>query len=170
MNKIKKFSAWFIATAGGAGFAPKAPGTAGTVVGIPLAYLTYDWAIGPKLIFWSALLAAGIWAAKQIDEMQGSSDNQKIVMDEVVGYGITAWTAGPHLWTIVCAFVLFRIFDVIKPPPIRQLDYWSKKKAADKSSQVAAWYGGFGVMADDVLAGFEALAIVLILQKLAVIS
>ena len=166
---IKKFFAWTIATAGGAGFVPKAPGTAGTVVGIPLAYWTRNWEFGPKFFFWAAICVIGTWAAKSIDEMVGSSDNQKIVIDEVAGYGITAWTAGASIVTIAAAFVLFRIFDVIKPPPVRQIDRWSKKKAAEKSGSASAWWGGFGVMGDDIFAGFLALAVILILQKFAVL-
>jgi phosphatidylglycerophosphatase A len=89
--------------------------------------------------------------------MMGTGDNQNIVIDEVIGLGITAWTAGRDLKTLFAAFVLFRFFDVIKPPPVRQVDLWSKRQASP-------WAGGFGVIADDIVAGFQALAVILVLQ------
>jgi phosphatidylglycerophosphatase A len=104
-----------------------------------------------------------------MDEIMGTKDNQSIVMDEVVGLGVTAWTAGHHTSTLIAAFVLFRAFDILKPPPVRQLDRWSKKKASQKGNASAAWWGGFGVMADDLLAGFEALTVIFILQQLGVL-
>lgn len=147
-----------IGTALGAGLSPIAPGTAGTIVAIPLA-----WAIAPapdlaRAALWVALLAAGTWAAKIWGERMETADHQSIVIDEVVGYGISAWTAGRDWKALAAAFVLFRFFDIIKPPPCRQADRWSKNGSS--------WVQGFGVMFDDVLAGFYALAFVMLLQKL----
>lgn len=160
----KALTALAVGTSMGAGLFPFAPGTMGTLAALPLAYFTADanWLV--RVLLWSALLAAGTWAAKALDEIVGTSDNPSIVIDEVVGFGITAWTAGTNPKTLIAAFVLFRIFDILKPPPVRQLDQWSKIKAADKNKRSSRWWGGFGVMADDVLAGFQALIVILLLQ------
>jgi len=162
--------ALLIGTALGAGLFPFAPGTMGTLVGLPLAYFTADSDPALRVLVWTALFAAGVWAARALDLLMGTKDNSSIVIDEVVGLGITAWTAGHHPTTLITAFVLFRIFDIVKPPPIRQLDTWSKKKASEKKgSKAASWWAGFGVMADDVLAGLMSLAIVIALQHFGVL-
>lgn len=157
-----------IGTAFGAGLVPVAPGTAGTLAAVPLAYFTADASWVLRALMWLALLAAGTWAAKVFDETMRSSDNQNVVMDEVVGLGITAWTAGQNASTLAAAFVLFRFFDIVKPWPVRLIDTWSKRKASEGGAS-ASWYGGFGVMADDVAAGFQGLACVLLLQHFGVL-
>jgi phosphatidylglycerophosphatase A len=154
----------FIGTAGGAGLLPWAPGTWGTIVGIPISYYSSQWDCGYRIALWSALFLSGTWAAKTLDQNMGSSDNQSIVMDEVVGYGITAWTAGQEWKSLLAAFVLFRIFDVWKLPPVRQVDRWSKKKASEPGQASSAWWGGFGVMADDLLASFQGLFLMWLAQ------
>lgn len=151
------------ATAFGAGLFPYAPGTMGTLYAVPLAYATQSWATPARLVMWIFLLAAGTWAAKTLDEIMKSEDNQSIVMDEVVGYGITAWTAGSDINTILAAFVLFRILDGLKPWPVYLVDRWSKKAKSP-------WARGFGVMADDLLAGVVGLIIVVVLQSTGVLK
>lgn len=154
-----------IATALGAGLFPIAPGTMGTLVGMPIAYFSSDWPIFERILLWLFLLIVGTWSAKIFDELMGTQDNQNIVIDEVVGLGITAWTAGQNLHTLIAAFILFRFFDILKPSPVRQIDEWSRKKASHKNHHLAAWWSGFGVMADDLVAGFQGLLVILILQK-----
>jgi phosphatidylglycerophosphatase A len=154
-----------IATALGSGLSPVAPGTFGTLVGIPIAYFTQGWAWSWRLVLWAAIFAAGTWAASAFDAMMGTKDNQHIVIDEVVGYGITAWTAGTHPIAIVAAFILFRLYDILKPPPVKQLDRWSHRKGSGPASLGS----GFGVMADDALAGLLGLITMLILQRFGVI-
>jgi phosphatidylglycerophosphatase A len=151
----KNITALFVATAGGAGLLPKAPGTFGTLVGIPIAYFTRDWPLTIRIIFWTAITVVGTWSAQVFDQTMQSTDNQNIVIDEVVGMGITAWTAGNHWQAWVAAFVLFRLFDIWKPYPIRWVDRWSKKSPL---------WSGFGVMADDILAGFYGLLCMALLQ------
>ena len=160
----KAITAVILGTAGGAGLTPIAPGTMGTLVGMPIAYFTANWAWEPRVAVWLFILALGTWAAKVFDETMGSSDNQCIVIDEVLGLGITAWTSGTDPKSLFACFVFFRFFDILKPPPVRQMDRWSKIKASNKADPAARWWGGFGVMADDVLAGFQALAVILVLQ------
>jgi len=134
-----------LATAGGAGYAPIAPGTAGSVVGalvfVPLAGL----GPGPFAAALVALLAAGTWAAGEVERHYGRKDDGRIVIDEVVGQLLALapllWVpGGPRhpLW-LVTGFVVFRCLDVWKPGPVRR---------AERSLR-----GGAGVMMDDVLAG-----------------
>jgi phosphatidylglycerophosphatase A len=153
----------FLATAGGAGLVPFAPGTAGTAVGVPISYWSCEWDWPARVALWVALIVVGTWAAAVFDELMGTGDNQHIVIDEVIGLGISAWTAGKDPRELVAAFVLFRFFDIVKPWPVRMIDRWSKKRAS-RGDRFASWYGGFGVIADDVAAGFQALAVMLLLQ------
>jgi phosphatidylglycerophosphatase A len=146
-----------VGTALGAGLFPFAPGTMGTLAALPLAWASAGWHWAPRLALWLAILAIGTWAARVIDETMRSSDNQCVVIDEVIGLGIAAWTAGTEPKTLIAAFLFFRFFDIVKPPPVRAVDRWSKK-------QSSPWAKGFGVMADDILAGFQALAVIAALQ------
>lgn len=160
----RKMAALFIGTAGGAGLLPFAPGTFGTLVGIPLAYWTSEWDLAARVAFWLALTIAGSWACMVFDETMGSHDNQNLVMDEVVGVGITAWPLLASSATVVhwlAAFVLFRLFDILKPPPVRWVDTWSKSGTG--------WLGGFGVMADDLVAGVQGLIAMLVLLHFKII-
>ena len=158
---FKPIAAVAIGTAGGAGLFPVAPGTMGTLVGVPIAYFTASWDLSARLALWISITLAGTWACKEFDELMKSNDNQNLVIDEVAGLGITAWTVNANLsgdgwkpW--LTAFLLFRFFDIVKIPPVRQVDRWSKTGSA--------WLGGFGVMADDLLAGFQGLFVMMILQ------
>jgi len=130
----------------------------GTLVAMPLAWWSNDWSFLPRVALWLALLAGGTWAAKVFGETMETGDHQSIVMDEVVGYGITAWTSGTDWRALGAAFILFRLFDITKPPPVRQADRWSKN--------ASRWVQGFGVMLDDVLAGLYALACMVLAQRL----
>lgn len=160
-NKVKgpkMITVLLVATAGGAGLLPKAPGTFGALVGLPIAYFTRDWPITARVGLWVFILAIGTWAAEIFDRTMESTDNQNIVIDEVLGMGITAWTASLSVHVLgawITAFVLFRLFDIWKPWPIRLLDRWSKNTPG---------MSGFGVMADDALAGVYGLIAMLILQ------
>src|SRR5438552_14047115 len=136
-----------IATAGGAGFAPKAPGTAGSIVGV-LIYLLIEalhaGAYYPHAIIF--LFIVGVWAATRVEHLWGH-DARRIVIDEVVGqmltFGIAAGRYQLSAFYIILGFGLFRLFDIWKPFPIRRLE---------------GLKGGFGVVADDVGAGLYALA------------
>ena len=128
-----------MATAAGVGFAPIAPGTAGTLAAVPLA-----WALAGLPIAWYALVAlalglVGVAAAAAADRAWGTEDSGRIVIDEVVGYLITVAAVPRDRWVPLAAgVVIFRILDIAKPPPIRSLERLP---------------GGWGVMADDVGAG-----------------
>ena len=128
----------------GSGCAPRAPGTAGTLVGVlvylPLAPLP----LGPYGLLTLALFLLGVPLCTAAARRLGVHDHPGIVWDEVVGYLVTM-TAAPAGWPWVAAgFLLFRLFDIAKPWPIRSID-----------RRVA---GGLGIMLDDVLAGLFAAA------------
>jgi len=135
----------FLALGCGSGLAPKAPGTVGTIAALPLV-----WLLSLYTPFYVYLLITiiscivGIWiCGKTADDMQ-VHDDSSIVWDEVAGMLITM-LAVPISWqTMLAGFLLFRFFDILKPWPISYLD-----------KQV---HGGFGIMADDVLAGVFSLA------------
>lgn len=132
----------FIATCGGVGYAPKAPGTFGTLVAVPFAI---GFAYLPPLVAMALILGltmAGIHACDRICHLSGEHDRQEIVIDEFVGYLIAA-NMLPFTWqSFFAAFVLFRFLDITKPLFIGRLDRNLK--------------GGIGVMADDLAAGIVA--------------
>jgi phosphatidylglycerophosphatase A len=167
----KLMFALFTATAGGAGLLPKAPGTFGAMVGVLIAYFTADWSLDSRVSLWTFLIVIGIWSAKIFDQTMKTSDNQNIVIDEVVGLGVTAWTVGADPLGLLIAFLLFRFFDVLKPFPVRQIDRWSKKKAKSTGgTDLGYWWSGFGVVADDLVAGVQGLIIILLLQHFQILS
>ncbi|MEZ5503909.1 MAG: phosphatidylglycerophosphatase A [Halioglobus sp.] len=123
----------------GSGLAPKAPGTAGTLVAVPLYLLFAHWDLlhYTLLVGLGALL--GIWICDAASRQLQVHDHPGIVWDEFVGYWITMW-AVPPTWTwIIAGFVVFRVLDIVKPWPVSVLD----RKVR----------GGLGIMIDDVLAG-----------------
>ena len=115
----------------GLGFIPKAPGTFGTALGLFLAVLAPD-----NIYLVLGLIVLGIWASQEAEKVFAEHDSPKIVIDEVAGYLIAAYSR--HGYYLIAAFILFRILDILKPPPIRQLQKLP---------------GGLGVMADDLAAG-----------------
>lgn len=132
----------FVATAGYTGYFPIAPGTVGSGVGLIVYLLVWgaeSAAFEVALIV--ALFAAGVWAGTTAERYFGGVDPGPIVLDEVVGMLITLAFI-PVGWTgALAGFVLFRIFDVIKPFPANRLE---------------ALHGGLGVMADDAMAAVYA--------------
>ena len=146
--------AHFVALGFGSGLAPFAPGTFGTLVAIPLALLLRHY--GGDGLFAAAIVvafAAGAWAAQITGRDLGVPDHGSIVIDEVAAFLLVLFFVGvDDPLRIAVAFALFRVFDIVKPPPIRQLD--------------AACKNGVGVMADDLLAALYALAVFALLQRL----
>ncbi|HFD11702.1 MAG TPA: phosphatidylglycerophosphatase A [Crenotrichaceae bacterium] len=126
----------------GSGLSKFAPGTAGTLLAIPLYLLLIQ--LGAPLYVVIVLLATlvGIWICDVASERLGVHDHSGIVWDEIVGLWITMIAIPATLQSIACGFVLFRLFDIVKPWPIRWLDQNVK--------------GGFGIMVDDVLAAMMA--------------
>ena len=155
-NEPRGIADWLaiaVATAGGAGFAPKAPGTAGSIVGV-LVYLLIETlhagAYYPHAIIFFFIV--GIWASSRVEHLWGH-DAQRIVIDEVVGQMIAfAVAAGRYqlaAFDVILGFGLFRLFDITKPFPIRRMERLK---------------GGLGVVADDVGAGLYALAVLTLVR------
>lgn len=130
----------------GSGLAPKAPGTAGTLVAVLLYLPLQSLSLPVYLLVVVAMALAGIWLCGQTARALGVQDHPAIVWDEFAGYLLTM-TAAPAGWAwMVAGFLLFRLFDIWKPWPIRWLDKNLK--------------GGAGVMADDLLAGLFSLTLI----------
>lgn len=123
----------------GAGLLPGAPGTFGTVIAVPLFLLLQPLATPLYLAVVAVLAVLGVWLCGTTARALAVHDHPAIVWDEVVGYLVTM-AAAPLDWRWALAgFVLFRLFDIVKPWPIR----WIDRRV----------HGGLGIMLDDVLAG-----------------
>ncbi|MCU7904489.1 MAG: phosphatidylglycerophosphatase A [Candidatus Thiodiazotropha sp. (ex Epidulcina cf. delphinae)] len=133
----------------GSGLLPKAPGTYGSLVGVPVYLLIRSLSTGYYLITVLAAFVLGVWICERTSRDLGVHDHQGIVWDEIVGY-LVAMAAAPTGWGwVVVGFLLFRWFDIVKPWPIR----WIDNKVG----------GGLGIMLDDLLAGiFAAVAMALL--------
>lgn len=132
----------FLATAGYSGYFPVAPGTVGSAAGL-VVYLLVWWTQSPivEVGLIAGLFAVGVWAGSVAERYFGGIDPGPIVLDEVVGMLITLAFI-PVGWSgALAGFVLFRIFDVLKPFPARRLE---------------SLHGGLGVMADDAMAAVYA--------------
>jgi len=145
--------AHFIAFGFGAGLSRFAPGTVGTLVAIPLWYLIGPTYSVPVLFgILAFLFAVGVWACELTGRHLGVADHGAMCWDEIVAFLLVlAVTPQSPAWQ-AAAFFLFRAFDVVKPPPIRQLERRMK--------------GGFGVMADDILAAGYTLLVLAIAKRL----
>lgn len=144
--------AHFIALGFGAGLAPWAPGTAGTLVAIPLWWLLGG-GYGPLVLLGilAFLFAVGVWACELTGRHLGVSDHGAMCWDEIVAFLLVLALVPADPWWQAAAFFLFRAFDVVKPPPIRQFEMRFK--------------GGFGVMFDDLLAAGYTLLVLAILKR-----
>ncbi len=130
-------STWF-----GCGYAPFAPGTAGSLAGLAIGIVLHEAA---GFGWWQFLLlsalafAPAVWAATRTARAVGVNDPGIVVVDEVIGQWITLAGAHPLNWkSYAGAFLLFRLFDIWKPAPARQLEKLPE---------------GLGIVADDVMAG-----------------
>jgi len=145
--------AHFVALGFGAGLARFAPGTIGTLMAIPLALLlrryTNDAGFVVTVV---ALLVAGAWAAQVSGRNLTDADHGAIVIDEVVAFLVVLFFVGDDWLLVAFAFLLFRFFDIVKPPPIRHLD--------------ASLKNGFGVMLDDLVAAAYTLLVLALTQRL----
>ncbi len=139
-----------LATAGGAGFAPIAPGTFGAAVGVALCWLAVGQGVSLAVYLLATALvtAVGVWACSAAEAAFERKDDGRIVIDEVAGQllalaPVLVWARGDaFIPSLVTGFVLFRVFDIAKPGPVR----WAERAVP----------GGAGVMADDVVAGLLA--------------
>lgn len=130
----------------GAGLSPFAPGTAGTLLAFPLY-----WLIAPRLAPYEFLIAVllmfaiGVWACDATGRALGTPDHRGMVWDETVAFLLVLFFTPPGLAWQAWAFLLFRLFDILKPAPIRHFDSILKN--------------GLGVMLDDLVAAFYTLLV-----------
>lgn len=147
-----------------------APGTLGTLVGLPLAWAVLQWPQEDRILFWTLIFIAGIVSAKIIDQRLNSLDHPCIVIDEVFGIAIatssleTQWETPWFLFHWIVAFVLFRILDIFKPFPIGSIDRWAKKPNKNKFNHPLGT--ALGVMLDDAVAGLLTWATLWVIQEL----
>ena len=129
----------FVAFGFGSGLSPKAPGTMGTIVAIPLFILLSKLGLLVYVLIVIAAALLGIWVCGKASERLGVHDHGGIVWDEIVGYWITMIGMPISLSSIILGFVLFRFLDIFKPWPINYIDRHVQ--------------GGLGIMLDDIVAG-----------------
>jgi len=137
----------------GLGAAPFAPGTFGTLLGIPIYLLLAGVPLTGYLCAVAGLFLLGVAACRVTARALGVHDHPAIVFDEVVGFLITMALAPPGWWWLAAGFALFRLFDIWKPWPIR----WIDRRV----------HGGVGIMLDDALAGVYALLVLQLIAWLA---
>lgn len=142
VNRVWQDPIYFIAFGFGTGLMPAAPGTWGTLAAFPLYLLMMDthWSVYLLLTLMAFIL--GVWVSDKVTKDLGMHDYKGIVWDEVVGYLLTMFLAPKGFAWMVLGFILFRIFDIWKPQPIRYID----QKV----------HGGLGIMLDDVGAAVPA--------------
>lgn len=133
------------------GHVPVAPGTAATFAALFLVWIGQP-SPALHLLILAAALIAGTWSAGRIERMTGVKDNGIIVIDEVAGALVSVAFLPLSFFNVAAAFFLFRVFDILKPPPIR----WIERVVP----------GGAGVMLDDVAAGIAANLVLQILRVL----
>ena len=137
--KFRERAVLFLATGFFIGTVPVAPGTFGSIIGLPICYLISRLNILPAVICTVLFICFAIWIAAAAEEVFKKKDAGEIVIDEIAGLIVTFIGLPFTLKTMIAGFIIFRVFDILKPFPIRTFE----KKVA----------GGFGVVLDDVLAG-----------------
>lgn len=143
MNRLSSFAVRLLASGFFSGHIPFAPGTMGTIVAIPLylllvAVLTGWWYAGAVV----ALTLAAIWISGLAEKIYGRKDPPQVVIDEIAGFLLTMTAVPATAIYIVMGFILFRIFDILKPQPAA----WINERVR----------GGSGIVLDDIVAGLYA--------------
>jgi len=142
-----------IALGFGTGLAPVAPGTVGTLLAYPLFHVLSMWlSVYEMFGVIAAFFVLGVWACGRTGRAMGISDHSGMVWDEVVAMMLILLVIPAETYWWLAAFFLFRIFDVLKPQPIRYFDQTIK--------------GGFGVMFDDILAAFYTLLVLALFKRI----
>jgi len=144
-SRAARRTASLISTCLGLGYVPVAPGTAGSLGALAAGMMLsshHGWGHLEFALLSAAALVPGVWAAQVASASSGAKDPSWIVVDEAIGQWITLAGATSHNWkSWLAALVLFRLFDIFKPPPVRQAERLP---------------GGVGIVADDVVAGLAA--------------
>jgi len=134
----------------GSGCLPHAPGTFGTLVGVGFYLLLRPLPLPPYLLLLGLAFLLGVWVCGRTSRDLGVHDHSGIVWDEIVGYLVTMALAPPGWVWVLLGFVLFRLFDILKPWPISTID--------------RRLGGGLGIMLDDVLAGLYGLLVLWLVE------
>ena len=137
--QFRERAVMFLATGGYVGNIPVAPGTFGSLLGIPLCYGFAQISLPLAIIGTIGLIAVAIWIAQLAEGISGQKDPGKIVIDEIAGMVVTLIGVPFQLASVLIGFSIFRALDILKPFPIRSLERRIK--------------GGAGVVLDDVVAG-----------------
>jgi len=132
----------FLATGFNVGNIPLAPGTFGSLIGLPLCFLLAGIQLPPAIILAVLFIGLAVWVSNAAEKILKKKDPGCIVIDEVCGMVVTLIGLPFNLTTVVIGFIIFRILDILKPFPIGTLD----KRLS----------GGIGIVADDVVAGIFA--------------
>ena len=140
-ERLKFQGEWqrWVAFGFGSGLLPVAPGTAGTLIGIPVVILFQFLPTTVMLLGVLLIVLLSVWLSGVVTRQIGIEDHPSIVIDEIAGYVVAMTMIPLTWWTVTVGFVIFRLFDVYKPPPANWLD--------------RNCTGGFGITADDVVAG-----------------
>ncbi|MDH3394414.1 MAG: phosphatidylglycerophosphatase A [Desulfobulbaceae bacterium] len=141
----------FLATGFGSGYLPKAPGTWGTLVALPIHFLLVRTSPNIYALLMAGLVVFGILIAGSAEKILDQGDPGCVVIDEIAGMLVTLIGAPLNWKTILIGFALFRFFDILKPFPINIADQ--------------RFHGGIGIMLDDLIAGLYALIILQILCR-----
>jgi phosphatidylglycerophosphatase A len=139
-----------IASVGGVGYAPIAPGTAGSAVGIAAYLLTRAWSAPAQIALLLVVTAVGIWASTEGARHFQKKDPGHVVVDEVAGQLLTLLLTGAGWAGAAIGFLVFRLFDIVKPWPANRLE---------------ALPEGLGVMADDLMVGVYGCAVMHVLLR-----
>ena len=129
----------FLATGGGSGYSPYAPGTVGSFVALPLGWLLSHWPTGPSLVVVVTFSVAAIYVAHRAAALLNRADPRAVVIDEIAGVLVACLGLRLSFSGCLINLLIFRIFDVLKPFPVGWLDRRLK--------------GGVGIVADDLAAG-----------------
>lgn len=132
----------FLSSNAGLGYAPVASGTFGTLAGIPVFFYLSQSSYLVQFVTLVAILFLSFWVCEQAGTIYTDADDGRIVIDELVGYLVTTAFLPYSFGTALLAFIWFRIFDILKPPPVSWFDREMKN--------------GLGVTLDDVAAGIYA--------------
>ena len=135
----------FISTGCYSGYLPIAPGTWGSLVGLVLFFLLHNLSTPVYLAVTAAIFLIGIFAAGETEKIMDRKDPGLVVIDEIAGMLVTMIAAPAAPMIMILGFILFRIFDILKPFPIRLIDQ--------------RIHGGLGIMLDDIVAGLYSLII-----------
>jgi phosphatidylglycerophosphatase A len=141
-QKVLRDPVNFLAFGFGFGLSPFAPGTFGTLPGIAIAWLSLPLGLEARILIAVALIAAGIWLCGESARRMGVHDHPGIVWDEITGMYLVLLSVPAEIVLWALAFLLFRLFDIWKPWPIRDLDHRLR--------------GGAGIMLDDIAAALYA--------------